>query len=516
MRRRFRHLHHIHVLSASLTAIALGSGAALAQNGLPFRVEAPPGSVFFGGSVASGGDADGDGFDDVFIMDHEYEEGGVVLGRSFMYSGRTGREMWRVTGAQAIRAHWYLVGAFIGDIDGDGGDDIALGQPSAGEKDQGRVDVYSGRSGALLHSFIGEVDKGQTGRDVAGLGDVDRDGTPDFAFISRCDVDGRTSIRSGRDGSEILSLARQWPRCVRGAGDINGDGRADIAVGSWNISLRGLGVGVYSGADGSIIYDLARRHLDDDFFGWTLAAGHDLTGDDIPDVIASGGASYADRPFVYLIDGGTGVASALRLPAELGAGGLFGYTTHLGDVNGDGTVEAVIGDLRGHFVFDAASGRVLSTSPPSRLGRGGVFGIELVLGDVNGDGFADVITQHGTDAVVARAGAPILVSPEIPNFRRRGIIELVAHHGTPDRRLYFLGSRKNAACTFIPRLDLCLNLARPFALAGFADTDTSGVARLRVDLFSAPLGNLWFQVVDPNDPQRGAIVSNLLEIEAVE
>lgn len=520
MRCTFRHLQSLHTLAAGLMTLTLAGASAMAQNGLPFRVEPPPGSVFFGGSVASGGDADGDGCDDVFVMDHDYEENGVALGRSILYSGRTGREMWRVTGAQAIRARWYLIAAFIGDLDGDGGDDVALGQPSAGGEDQGRVDVYSGRTGALLHSYIGEVDKGQTGRDVADVGDVNGDGTPDFAFVSHFDIDGRVSIRSGRDGSEILSIVRQWPRIVRGAGDINDDGRDDIAVGSWKLWDRGLGVAVYSGADGSIIHDIPRRHFADDFFGWMLDAGHDLTGDGVPDIIASAGASYSRSPMVYLIDGRTGALRVIPMPRDSGGRGpLSGYAIRLGDVNGDGSIDAIISDLSANYVLDPASGRVLLISPRSRIGSArGVFGTELAVGDINGDGFTDIIAQEiiGTGGVHARAGAPILVSPEIPNFRRRSVVELVAHHGAPGRRIYFLGSRLNAACTYIPRFDLCLNLARPFAVAGHAETDSDGFARLRLDLFSAPLGDLWFQAVDPTDPQRGAIVSNLLEIDAGE
>ncbi len=513
MRCTFQSLHRVYALSAGLIALPLASAPANAQNGLPFRIEPPPGSVFFGGSVASGGDADGDGFDDVFVMDHAYEENGVVLGRSVMYSTRTQAEMWRVTGVQAFRTRWYLVGDFIGDIDGDGRDDVALGQASAGEN-HGRVDVYSGRTGTLLHSYPGEEPELMTGRDVAGVGDVNGDGTPDFAFVIAYAVDGRVSVRSGRDGTEILSIARQWPRRVRGAGDINGDGLADIAVGSW--WSGGLGIAVYSGADGSIIHDFPRRHLKDSLFGWTLAAGRDLTGDGTPDIIASSGLGNDYRPIVLLIDGRTGAFRVLPLPSDIGGHGwLTGYAIRLGDVNADGSVDAIVGDQFANYVLDIASGKVLLISPPC-LGDGWVYGTELAVGDVNSDGFADIITQEviETGGVHIRAGAPILLSPGVPNFRRGSVVELVAYHGAPGRRVYFVGSRGTAACTYLPRLNLCLNLARPFEVAGHADTDADGFARLRLELFSAPQGDLWFQAVDPTDPQRGAIVSNLLEIDA--
>lgn len=505
-------------LSTTLAAASLGllaSAPANAQNGLPFRIEPPPGSVFFGGSVASGGDADGDGFDDVFVMDHDYEENGVVLGRSILYSGRTQAELWRVTGSQPIRARWYLVGAFIGDIDGDGGNDIALGQPGAGGEDQGRVDVYSGRTGTLLHSYIGEADKGQTGRDVAGVGDVDGDGVPDFAFISRYAEDGRMSIRSGRDGSEILSIARAWPRCVRGAGDINGDGFADIAMGRWNRADRGLGIAVYSGADGSLVYDLGWPHPDADFFGWMLAGGHDLTGDGVPDIVAAGSDGNGGDPRAYLISGRTGEASMIASP-EYQYGTVFGYAIHLADINGDGSLEAFIGDTRVQSVFDAPSSEVLHWSRPIRLGRGGVWGTEVAVGDVNGDGFADTILCDfvETGGVFIQAGAPMLLRPHTPYFSSpKRPLDLIAHHGQAGRTVYFLAAARSARCTYIARFDLCLNLARPILRLGTAVTDADGFATLEVDASRAPTGSVWFQAVDPTDPQRGAVVSNVMEIE---
>lgn len=508
-------------LSTTLAAASLGllaSAPANAQNGLPFRIEPPPGSVFFGGSVASGGDADGDGFDDVFVMDHDYEENGVVLGRSFMYSGRTGREMWRVSGAQALHFDLglrYLVAEFIGDIDGDGGDDLILGQPNA-ETNSGRVEVYSGRTGALLYHYSGEPIAAKLGRDVAGVGDVDGDGLPDFAFVSRYLSDGRVAVHSGRDGSEILTLDRDWPRRIAGMGDVNDDGRDDVAVGGWTSPIGGLGITVFSGADGGVIHNLIRPHLGDSLFGWTLAGGHDLTGDGVGDLLASGAHQGGLAPRAYVINGRTGETTPLTAPADFPRNGLFAYAVNLADVNGDGSVDAIVTDTWADVVFETGSAGTVHYSKPSRLGRGGVFGTEVAVGDVNGDGFADIITQDfiDTGGVDARAGAPILLRPETPPFsRRKGAFDLIAHHGQAGRTVYFLAAARSARCTYIARFDLCLNLARPILRLGTAVTDADGFATLQVDASRAPTGSVWFQAVDPTDPQRGAVVSNVMEIE---
>jgi len=74
----------------TVSILAAASSAALGQGGLPDAIPAPPDSVRFGFAVASGGDADGDGHDDIFIIDDRYEDAsGARVGKWYMFSGRT-------------------------------------------------------------------------------------------------------------------------------------------------------------------------------------------------------------------------------------------------------------------------------------------------------------------------------------------------------------------------------------------------------------------------------------------
>lgn len=509
----------------SLSAAALLAGTtlttpSLAQRGLPHTIEAPPGSVAFGGAVISGGDADNDGFDDVLVADLKYERGPVTPGRWIMYSGRTGAELWSAVGAQPLASFpIYVTGSFIDDLDGDQCDDLILGQPSA-DGGRGRVDVYSGRTGAVLRSYTGASADDGLGRSAFAVGDVDGDTTPDFAYVSRFDAPGFVSVCSGRNGSELYQISRDWSRCIRPLGDIDRDGRDDFGIGSWELTREGIGIGVYSGRNGQRLAELGRPDFRDDMFGWQFAGGVDLTGDQTPDIIASGrsdGASYA-----YLIDGRTRQATRqYELRDGLLYNELFGVSVRLADVNADGRVEAIFESFFAMYVFDGATGQLLHYSQPHFDFDNAWQGTEVAMGDVNGDGFADFITADQTPPgrVIARAGAPILLHPFRPNWKiiqGREQYTLSAFTGVPDRRIHFIASRRGTSCTFVPQLQHCIDLSRPFVQIGTAITDADGFASLTINPSHAGSGPVWLQALDPHDPGRGAITSNVLELQITE
>jgi FG-GAP repeat protein len=123
-----------------------------------------------------------------------------------------------------------------GDLDGDGYGDVIVGAPGT-SSDLGAVFVYSGRNGKALFVHFGVAPDGGVGATVAGVGDVNHDNVPDYAYSSSLDQPsplggGRVTVRSGLDGSTIFTIdpLATGPdvlteAAIDGAGDVDGDGR---------------------------------------------------------------------------------------------------------------------------------------------------------------------------------------------------------------------------------------------------------------------------------------------------
>jgi hypothetical protein len=128
------------------------------------------------------------------------------------------------------------------DVNEDGRSDFIVGAPYAnpnGLTDAGRVGVYSGLNGDLIHSFLGNTAGEFLGISVAGAGDGNGDGYPDilagaFGADINDSVDaGSAYLFSGREGTLLFRLDGStgfdiMGSSVSGAGDVNGDGNTDI------------------------------------------------------------------------------------------------------------------------------------------------------------------------------------------------------------------------------------------------------------------------------------------------
>ena len=160
---------------------ATGSGAAAAPGrGLDDPIHRwtgdQPGERF-GWAVADLADIDGDGVRDAIISAPRHVNAdGVVAGHTDVRSGRTGDLIHRFDGVAEDR-HGFAI-ADAGDVDGDGTHDIVAGAPGSQAlacvdiPRAGRVYVYSGDSGDLLHTIEGEVLGDQFGAAVGSAGDV--------------------------------------------------------------------------------------------------------------------------------------------------------------------------------------------------------------------------------------------------------------------------------------------------------------------------------------------------------
>jgi hypothetical protein len=166
----------------------------------------------------------------------------------------------------------------------------------------GFANVASGQSCASASS----APFTQFGNTVAGIGDVDRDGIADYAVgepyfsVSSASDEGRVWLYSGASGTLLRvlvgSAGDSLGASVRGAGDVDGDGAADVLVGapdhsSSNYLEEGLAV-VYSGWNGNVIWSV---HGSNDFekVGFCVDSAGDLDGDGRPEALVGSAANFA-------------------------------------------------------------------------------------------------------------------------------------------------------------------------------------------------------------------------------
>jgi hypothetical protein len=181
------------------------------------------------------------------------------------------------------------------------------------------VRVYSGKSGELLRSFAADRAGVWFGAAIADVGDVDGDGCHDLAIGgSYDDAPGLVCVYSGRTGARLHTWVDDDPASnfgerIFGAGDVDGDGRADVAVaapGAHNGTVRGR-VCLFSGKDGRLLRTIVGEGPGDRF-GQSLAGGIDLDGDGVADLLVGagkGGASHSGR--IVLVAGADAAATVV-------------------------------------------------------------------------------------------------------------------------------------------------------------------------------------------------------------
>jgi len=218
-----------------------------ADSSLLYRKDGGSVSEFFGASVAAAGDVDGDGRADFIIgapyADPDTIDHSVNSGVAYVYSGLDGSLIYKVKSDSADDYLGFSVSG-AGDVNNDGRSDFIVGAPNtdaAGLLDAGWAGIYSGVSGLLLHSLPGDSAGDLFGYSVAGLGDVNGDGRDDVMIgiigANQGDFDyaGSARVISGADGSTLFQvdgsgLLHEMGYSVAGAGDVNGDGRPDVIV----------------------------------------------------------------------------------------------------------------------------------------------------------------------------------------------------------------------------------------------------------------------------------------------
>jgi FG-GAP-like repeat len=143
------------------------------------------------------------------------------------------------------------------------------GEPGGKSRAVRFVRVHSGRDGHLLYAVEKPEELRGYGYALAGAGDVNRDGVPDFAVAQHDSFTGNVWILSGRNGATLVTarepqMSAEFPvpgYAIDSGADVNGDGFADVLVARYSPYCMGhpyQGAYVVSGKDGRVLHQYMR------------------------------------------------------------------------------------------------------------------------------------------------------------------------------------------------------------------------------------------------------------------
>jgi hypothetical protein len=414
-----------------------GSAAGLAATPA-WTVESNQAWAYLGHAVASAGDVNNDGYSDVIVGVIYFDNGQTDEGRAYVYhgsvSGLTTTPSWTAEADRVNTAYGSAV-ATAGDVNADGYDDVIVGAHlwDNGQTDEGRVYVYHGSASGIAASSAWTYEsnhvQGWFGFSVSTAGDANGDGYADIivggprldslepddgiAYLYR----GSAAGVQGAAPIELVGLeeaSAEFGSSVATAGDVNGDGYADVVVGeplsgSGGPALdRGTAYLFLGSANLPALRWTGTGSRPRANFGSAVGTAGDVNGDGYSDVIV-GSPLYengqTDEGQVHVFHGGAEAPASVaawssQAPRQDDA--RFGMVASAGDVNGDGYSDMIIGasfyddpeaDEGAAFAYaGSASGPVGPIWTGESGQAGALFGFSVSsAGDVDGDGYGDVI-----------------------------------------------------------------------------------------------------------------------------
>lgn len=348
-------------------------------------------------------DLNGDGLVDVAIVAAGNNPPSSTAGRLYVFRGSVdgvaGVPHTRILGAGDV---WFRSAVDAGDINGDGYADIAA-LVTRQDLTMPRVHVYFGGDSSALDPT---PDRTFTARGVSAVGDIDGDGFDDLAVSTES---GDGIVYGGRNDATVVPFRAGESASLRGAGDVNGDGFADLLAHETNdVHLYFGGTGALdAAADGRL-----RSGVSNDLFGYSYSAAGDLNSDGFADVVIgapfdSNAGTHAGRAYVYFGAAGNafdeGPNAVISAPTNYQLGFNVGA---IGDINGDGYDDMGVAYSRydtgdpdsflrgGMFLYLGGAGSSFDATSDTALdgvGSGAYFAEHFAGGDVNGDGFDDLM-----------------------------------------------------------------------------------------------------------------------------
>ncbi len=385
------------------------------------------------------GDLDGDGKADMAVAN--YYAGTISLFRNTGVSGTVSFaakvDYATGSGPQTIT---------IGDMDGDGKPDLAV----AYANNSNTVSIYRNTSTSGTISFAAKVDyaTGNTPYNVA-IGDLDGDGKPDLAVANY--GSGGISVLRNTGTIGTISFAAKLDYATGGnpqsvfMGDVDGDGKLDVAVG--NSNSNSVSILRNTGTTGLIAFAAKVDYASLGYF-YSFSLG-DVDGDGKPDLAVAG---YYDN--IVSILRNTSTTGTVSFTAKVDfATESHPYSVSIGDLDGDGKPDLVVANASsttvsvfknigtsGTISFAAKVNYTTGTDPRS-----------ISIGDMDGDGKPDIAVANNSSSTVSVC-RNLIITTTIPTLATGNTINTNLCAGNPVDVPFTASSALDAGNVFTAQL----------------------------------------------------------------